>query len=814
MAIILKRSVKISLYAIFTIAFMFILPVSFQKLNNSDQMNNIFQSESTDERIITKIFTTVTAGRNTAPSNNDFTIETVTPSTILRGNFFTVSGRLVDLGSGLGIANQPIHIYWERFSWAEYDADPENFEDTYQIGEGNTDSEGYFSISCRDSDYSRKIGSVEVFSVFYGDPLLGPPIQNRQFSSDFVECYGRINLYMELNQTSLRENETFWAASGLLFDNGSLIDESNGEDITYDWLGTQYTDTIVGYISNQTFSVDAGTTVGQYPFVASINVSIFNFPYIVGSITSESQIGTSAADWANRTRNVSVFSGAGINFNILEPTPPGPGENPEIVRGITSLNLTGTITDASDDPFGFEVDLNVYVYVTNTTSSNYLRTSTVANPDGDFSVSFTLTGGFLSAGVNVVWLDSPTGGINAVSEIREITIVGNSTLGTTTANQTNINTIDYMVMPGEVLDISGTIIDSYNSEPVVDMIITAQWEDFGVLYNTNTSASGDFSFNFTIPSSIDSSVNNGSIYLLSSPTDLFTGFDYNFTIDVFTDVSFGLTLNSTVITEGTIVSRLNGSPLYNNRTFTMRCNFSDQFDRPIVRPSNNNQANITIQYVGDISRALIDGSIFYTYDGSAAVPAGVPFSITITFIEGVDFSFQIQFEAYPTPSTPPTSGTTTPPGGNYMGYILIGILVALTAGIVIISIVYAFGRFRRTKKRSEMGFDTGLPDLDTILKRIDEAEKAKDYRRASILCYRAFEAICSLEFGITDTTQQSPRELARIVAQTNRVPIRDVTMLVMRYEEARYSDHKIVKESFTQARQALHNIQLALENKS
>ncbi len=36
-------------------------------------------------------------------------------------------------------------------------------------------------------------------------------------------------------------------------------------------------------------------------------------------------------------------------------------------------------------------------------------------------------------------------------------------------------------------------------------------------------------------------------------------------------------------------------------------------------------------------------------------------------------------------------------------------------------------------------------------------------------------------------------------------------MLVMRYEEARFSDHKINAAGFKQTRQALHNMQVALE---
>jgi len=141
----------------------------------------------------------------------------------------------------------------------------------------------------------------------------------------------------------------------------------------------------------------------------------------------------------------------------------------------------------------------------------------------------------------------------------------------------------------------------------------------------------------------------------------------------------------------------------------------------------------------------------------------------------------------------------------------IGILVSTVSLIVLISVIYAFGRFRKAKKTLAVGeLGEGL-DLSTVMKMLDEAAKAKDYRRAVILCYRAFELLCIQHLFISEATKLSPRELARIVNSTNRVPVRDITMLVMRYEEARFSDHKITKNNFHLCKQALENVQLALK---
>ncbi|NHJ33317.1 MAG: DUF4129 domain-containing protein [Asgard group archaeon] len=186
------------------------------------------------------------------------------------------------------------------------------------------------------------------------------------------------------------------------------------------------------------------------------------------------------------------------------------------------------------------------------------------------------------------------------------------------------------------------------------------------------------------------------------------------------------------------------------------------------------------------------------------------YTITITFDDApsYDFSFDITFLSLPVETTNGGTTTTTPGGPFEMA--LIGILVATVSLIIIIAVVYAFGRFRRSKKVIP-GRDDEYMDLPTIMKKIKETEKAKDYRRAIVLCFRAFELISMQELGILSARGQSPRELARLVASTQRIPNRDITMLVMRFEEARYSDHKITKNQFNHTIQALENVQLALK---
>ena len=142
---------------------------------------------------------------------------------------------------------------------------------------------------------------------------------------------------------------------------------------------------------------------------------------------------------------------------------------------------------------------------------------------------------------------------------------------------------------------------------------------------------------------------------------------------------------------------------------------------------------------------------------------------------------------------------------------MIYILITVVSLIIIVSVVYAFGRFRKSKKGMLPDPDAELMDLSSIMKQITEADKAKDYRRGIVLSFKAFELICMQSLRIISARDQSPRELARLVASTNRIPVRDVTMLVMRYEEARYSDHRITKNQFNHAMQALENVQLALK---
>ncbi len=367
-----------------------------------------------------------------------------------------------------------------------------------------------------------------------------------------------------------------------------------------------------------------------------------------------------------------------------------------------------------------------------------------------------------------------------------------------------------MVMPGESIEVTGTLRDIYDNRVIEGMSITAQWNDTGPVYNSNTSALGIFTIIMTVPLSFTVVVSQWAINIEASSTTYFDSSNTSFTLDIFTTVNFAVMVNSSSVIEDAEYNAFNGNPLYNNSTYTLQATLTDQFGRPIV----DRIVNITIEQYESVIRSLSDnGNFSYFFPGDETLLTNIDYSIIITLKENIDFSFRVNFQVYPDPPTPTSVSSSTPNGGNEnLGPILIGILIAMVSGIIIISTVYAFGRFRKSKK-TQPGMAVGVDqyDLNSILKLIDESENAKDYKRASVLCYRAFESICMKSFGISNAPSISPRELARIIASTNRVPVRDVTMIVMRYEESRFSDHKISKNSFTQARQALHNILLATD---
>jgi len=730
------------------------------------------------------------------PQEDVFTPKTVTPSTIIRGNSFLVTGRLEDPGTGLGLADEPIEIFWSTFSWAAYEADQTGLKNDYLIGEDRTDSNGDFSVTCRDTDYSKDFGVVTVYTVFPGDPYLGPIEDNRQFT--------------------VREQEDFFAVAGLLYyddDPLPVVPDSNGEDISFDWLGLTYTDTIVSFITNTTFTVPLGTPLTQHILEGSFNVSSLGLPYVVGDIRNEALIGTPAADWANETVSITVFSGAGITFSIDDPVGTGPGGDPVVLREETSVTISGLIEDSFGNPYVSAVNLEIYVDQGTTQTSTTLQATTIAaGGTGLFSSTFNISGTYLPVGDNNMWVDVATGqGITAVTEFETVTVVGNSTILNTEVNNTDVFTDPFMVMPGESIELTGTMRDIYDNRAIDDMTVTAQWEGTGPVYNVNTTPTGLFTIVMPVPLSFTAVDSQGTINIEAFATTYYDASNTSLTIDIFTTVNFAIQINSTNVIEDAGYSSLDSNPLYNNSTFTIQANLTDQFDRPIA----DRTVNITIESYGITTRTLSNtGGFSYIFPGDDTLLTNTDYTITITFKENIEFNFRVNFQVYPTPTDTNTGVTssTTPGGNENLGPILIGILIAMVSGIIIVSTVYAFGRFRKSKKRPGMATGVDKPDLNAILKLIDESENAKDYKRGAVLCYRAFESICMTNFGIMNAPSLSPRELARIIASTNRVPVRDVTMIVMRFEEARFSDHKIAKSTYTHARQALHNIQLAMEN--
>ncbi|MHA1738113.1 MAG: DUF4129 domain-containing protein [Candidatus Heimdallarchaeota archaeon] len=751
--------------------------------------------------------TITTASTDNSPEDTQFlSPKVVTPTTIIRGNYFTSSGRLTDNVTGQGLGNRLMYVYYSVFNWVDFDL---GLLDNYLVGQGLTDSQGYYSIICRDSSYSLPIGNVSVHNVYLGHQDDFPPFSYRDFTTTYVECYATTYLGVLLDTTTLRRGENFTAQAALIWDNLTLVTQSIGQNVIYNWNGTDQVVPIIGGIATYNFVIGMATPLLTYQFTASFYAPSLGLIYVVGDIYSQTQIGQPEADWANNTdESIVVYSGAGITFTIDTPLPPGIGENPQVQRDITVINITGTITDDGGAPFGSPVDLEVYVNDVVSTSGT-VQDIITADASGAFNASFIITGSYLDFGDNLLWVDDTNASITATTEFKTISIFGNSTITNVQVNGTAPNQI--MALPGELLTITGLIRDPYNNAPIEDMPVEAQWEDFGVIINGNTSASGTFQLAINVPLTVNSTVENGTIYLRTSNSAFNSPTDFNFSLNVFVSVQFGLIINSTIIYEGNYVYLLDGNEIRYNSTFTIDGVLVDQFNRTIL----SDTIDFTLGTFINNTLTVTSGLFSIVVTAAANITVG-NHTVTLGFKDGSSFSFEMEFRDYPPPITPtptPTpTPTTTPPGGNILSTeIIIGIVIALVSIIMIIAVVYTFGRFRKGRKKSVTVDGQEFYDLPTIISQIDEAEKAKDYKRAVVLCYRAFELICVNYFGIANAWSYSPRELARLVAATNRIPVRDVTMLVMRYEEARFSDHKINPASFKQTRQALHNMQLALD---
>jgi len=750
--------------------------------------------------------------QKTAPSNEDTHLAALNPTVIVRGESFVVTGRLVDNSTGQGIGGQTIKIFWEHFTWTEYETDRTNLENNYLIGQGTTNSNGDFSISCADSDHSKSAGLQTVYAVFPGNPLLGPIEENRQYTTDLIECYAYAVMVMQTNQTIVRRNSGFTADAALFFDNSTISNPqpvlaAEGTDITFSWLGNLTNVSISSSVAHTTLIVPGSTTIGTHPLTASYNISTLSLPYVTGTITSASQLSSSAADWCNNTINIDVFSGAGIVFSIDAPLPPAPLMFPSVVRGVTSITLSGQITDTNGNPFGYPINLEVWADSTTTIHSM------ATDNDGNFTETFILNNSLVvgdhSLSVDVV----PGQGITASVEYHNITIYGNSTIATPRVNGSLVTSTTALAMPGENITISGTIRDTYSNIAIPSMAITAQWEDFGVPVSTTTSGSGTYTLTLQVPQTVNPALKNGTVYLSTGTTQYYTTSNYSFLVNVFSSVQIRVWLNQTEILDGSSVSTLAGNVIYNYSRFTFHTSVKDNFgrgvgNRDIIIQIGSLTYNETLNSAGNLTLPAV---------GYLTLPVN-NYSISVTFKDEPTYSLSFQLEvnaptAEPPTSPPPTTGNTN--GGlNLSDKFAIGILVSTVSLIVIVSVIYAFGRFRKAKKNlsvAELGAGIDLPG---VMKMLEEAAKAKDYRRAIVLCYRIYELLCMQDLHIVDASRFSPRELARIVSSTNRIPVRDITMMVMRYEEARFSDHKISKNAYNLTRQALENIQLALKKEA
>ena len=138
-------------------------------------------------------------------------------------------------------------------------------------------------------------------------------------------------------------------------------------------------------------------------------------------------------------------------------------------------------------------------------------------------------------------MDVDNTSITATTEFKDISIVGNSTMSGVQVNGTS--TSQFIDMPGEALEITGVINDPYDNQPIVDMTVDAQWEDFGIVSSINTTGTGTFTVTIQVPITVNSSIENGTIYLDTYSTTFNSPTAFNFTIDVFVSVQYSLTLN-------------------------------------------------------------------------------------------------------------------------------------------------------------------------------------------------------------------------------------------------------------------------------
>ncbi len=368
-------------------------------------------------------------------------------SKLFRGDTITVTGQLRSSAPNDYWDDETVDIYY-NITESQFKTDPTGYKSSnYFVTSTTTNSQGIFtatiSTSKLSNDFRSKVGLINIFTWFGGDPELGrgsgsPGAVN-------VSIYGGMKIDVSYSVTNPSQPYSF--TTSVVFDNNTIVPTSGSQyNLNITWLLSGRTDTATNYTftasNDHTYSGTAPGTVQSVRYESYYDLNQLSIPYfiedgdtsfsntllhkIVTDKTSEQVVVdayyVTAAGLTESPIEIPLDSYITVYANVTNSTGlVGAGYNitAEFHYSSTIINTTVTQTNSSGEiQFDFYVDHNDIsditisnaFYVTFTANTNEFGGATITGDKLNSnlavnisSITITLTDStkFYTSGINI-----------------------------------------------------------------------------------------------------------------------------------------------------------------------------------------------------------------------------------------------------------------------------------------------------------------------------------------------------------------------------------------------------------------------------